>query len=130
MCDRQPRGDGVFAIKRFEWLTLSETVKMSMWAVSLVGQVRNVIVVSPAQIEIIQAAKQLYDTSLRPELEPAHDGEFIAIEPVSGEYFLGKTLSAAIQSARRSHPTRLPFAMRVGSDPAIHLGHGDDFRAH
>ena len=78
--------------------------------------------ISPAQDELVQAAEQLYATRLKSQLEPAHDGEFIAIEPVSGEYFLGKTLSEAIQAARRTHPTRLPYAMRVGTHPAIHLG--------
>ena len=78
--------------------------------------------VSPVQHELIRAAERLYATRLRSQLEPTHDGEFIAIEPVSGDYFLGKTLSAAIQAARRSHPTRLPYAMRVGTEPAIHLG--------
>ena len=78
--------------------------------------------VSPVQHELVRAAEQLYATQLRSQLEPTHDGEFIAIEPVSGEYFLGKTLSAAIQAARQSHPTRLPYAMRVGIEPAIQLG--------
>ena len=86
--------------------------------------------VTMTQNEVIQAAERLYKTRLQPELEPEHDGEFVAIEPISGEYFLGTTLSAAIQAARRMYPTRLPYAMRVGSDPAIHLGHGDDFRTH
>ena len=74
------------------------------------------------QQELVTAAEQLYATKLKSQLEPTHDGEFIAIEPVSGEYFLGKTLSAAIQAARRNHPSRLPYAMRVGADPSIHLG--------
>lgn len=95
-----------------------------------VCQVGNSMMITTAQSELVQAAKQLYALQLKLKLEPVHDGEFIAIEPVSGEYFLGKTLSAAIQAARRTHPTRLPFAMRVGSDSAIHLGQGHDFRAH
>ena len=82
------------------------------------------------QDEVVQAAERLYETQFKRELEPRHAGEFVAIEPVSGEYFLGKTLSAAIQGARQVHPTRLSYAMRVGSDPAIHLGHGDGLRAH
>lgn len=78
--------------------------------------------VSQVQQELVQAAERLYSTRLKSQLEPMHDGEFIAIEPVSGDYFLGKTLSAAIQAARKTHPTRLPYAMRVGTHPAIHLG--------
>jgi hypothetical protein len=72
--------------------------------------------------ELVHAAERLYETRYRSQLEPAHNGEFIAIEPVSGDFFLGKTLSAAIQAARQTHPTRLPYAMRVGAHPAIHLG--------
>ena len=77
--------------------------------------------VSLSRDEVVEAAERLYQTRFKRELEPAHDGEFVAIEPVSGEYFLGQTLSAAIQAARRIHPTRLPYAMRVGSESAIHL---------
>lgn len=72
--------------------------------------------------EIIEAAKQIYAVRLRSLLEPQHYGEFVSIEPASGEYFLGKTLSEAIQAARRSHPNRLSYTMRVGIHPAIHLG--------
>ena len=40
--------------------------------------------VSPVQHELIEAAERLYATQLRSQLEPTHDGEFVAIEPVSG----------------------------------------------
>jgi len=78
--------------------------------------------VTAVQFELIRAAEQLYADRLRSQLEPTHDGEFVAIEPVSGDYFLGRTLSDAIQGARRTHPSRLSYAMRVGTQPAIHLG--------
>ena len=78
--------------------------------------------ISPAQHEIVQAAEQVYATKLKSLVEPSNNGEFIAIEPVSGEFFLGKTLSSAIQAARRKHPRRLPYAMRVGIDATVHLG--------
>lgn len=78
--------------------------------------------ITRSQLELIQAAEELYATQLKLRLEPNHNGEFVAIEPISGEFFLGKTLSDAIQAARRTHPTRLPYTMRVGTHPAIHLG--------
>jgi hypothetical protein len=47
------------------------------------------------------------EEKLRCHLEAAHLREFVAIEPDSGEYFLGKTLIEAIQASRaapiRSH---------------------------
>lgn len=72
--------------------------------------------------ELIDRAERLYATRLRTILEPAHLHEFVAIEPESGDYFLGKTLSEAIGAARRSHPDRLTHTMRVGHPAALHFG--------
>jgi len=45
-----------------------------------------------------------------------------SIEPVSGDYFLGRSLSEAIGAARKAHPSRLAHAIRVGHQPALHFG--------
>jgi hypothetical protein len=70
----------------------------------------------------VKRAEQIYESRLRPVLEPEHVDEFVAIEPASGDYFLGNTLSEAIGAARQSHPDRLAHAMRVGHKAAIHFG--------
>ena len=72
--------------------------------------------------EFVRRAEQIYNTRLRAVLEPEHRDEFVAIEPESGEFFLGKTLSEAMGAARRSHPDRLAHAMRVGHKAALHFG--------
>lgn len=46
----------------------------------------------------------------------------VAIEPDSGDFFLGKTLSEAIQASRAAHPNCLAFAMRVGHSTAVNIG--------
>lgn len=71
---------------------------------------------------LIARAEQLYATQLRALLEPNHLHQFVAIEPESGEYFLGSTLSEAIGAARRVYPDRLTHTMRVGHDAALHFG--------
>jgi hypothetical protein len=70
----------------------------------------------------VQQAEQIYESRLRSALEPQHTDEFVAIEPDSGDYFLGNTLSEAIGAARRSYPDRLAHAIRVGHKAAIHFG--------
>ncbi len=72
--------------------------------------------------EFVRRAEQIYNTRLRAVLEPEHRDEFVAIEPESGEFFLGKTLSEAMGAARQSHPDRLAHAMRVGHKAALHFG--------
>ena len=43
--------------------------------------------------DLVQKAEAIYDSRLQGILEPCHDHEFVAIEPESGEYFLGKSLT-------------------------------------
>jgi hypothetical protein len=72
--------------------------------------------------DFISRAEQVYAKRLRSKLEPAHHDEFVAIEPTSGDYFLGKTVSEAIGRARAAHPDRMAHAIRIGHTAAIHFG--------
>ncbi len=72
--------------------------------------------------EFVRRAEDVYATQLQAVLEPEHLDEFVAIEPESGEYFLGKTLSEAMAAAHRKYPGRLAHAMRVGHTAALHFG--------
>ena len=72
--------------------------------------------------EFVLRAEQLYATRLRAVLEPEHIDEFVAIEPDSGDYFLGKTLREATGAARKTYPRRLTHVMRIGHRAALHFG--------
>jgi hypothetical protein len=72
--------------------------------------------------ELARRGQQLYDHRLRAQLDPAHLNEFVAIEPDSGEYFLGATLSEAGVAARKAHPGRLVYFVRVGHRCAVEIG--------
>ena len=72
--------------------------------------------------DVVRRATQLYEEQLREKLEATNMNDFVAIEPESGQYFFGKTLSEAIQAARSVYPERLAFAMRVGHSAAVHIG--------
>ena len=76
----------------------------------------------PETDEFVQRAEGIYRSQLRAVLEPEHIDEFVAIEPESGDYFLGNTLSEAIGAARQAHPDRLAHGMRVGHKAALHFG--------
>ncbi|MGQ9628364.1 MAG: hypothetical protein ACUVV0_15860 [Anaerolineae bacterium] len=78
--------------------------------------------------EILNIDKQELSTKgehiyalLRSSLEPQHRGEFIAIEPESGEYFLGKRAVEALKKARQKYPHRVFYLARIGfPSAAIH----------
>jgi len=77
---------------------------------------------SQESLDVARRAKLLYEQRLRVPLEAQHRHSFVAIEPDSEDYFLGDSLSAAIQLARQTHPDRLAFVMRIGHHTAIHMG--------
>lgn len=56
----------------------------------------------------------LYQEVLKPQLEPGHLGEYVAIEVESGDYFLGTSLDEALESAEHKYPDREFFIVKVG----------------
>jgi hypothetical protein len=78
--------------------------------------------VSQQTADVARRAKKLYELRLRAKLEATNRNEFVAIEPESGDYFIGKSLSEAIQSSRATHPDRLAFAIRIGHSVAVNIG--------
>ncbi len=78
--------------------------------------------ISPNTERTVRDAKAIYEDRLRETLEAEHLNEFVAIEPISGEHFLGQTLSEAIGASRDKFPDRLVHALRVGHKAAVHIG--------
>jgi hypothetical protein len=78
---------------------------------------------NPANLdEVARSAKRIHDERVREQLEPTHRNEFVAVEPISGDYFLGKSLSDAVNAARDAHPDRLVHTLRVGHAAAVYFG--------
>ena len=71
---------------------------------------------------VIDRAKRIYADQLQAALESQHRNRFVAIEPESGDYFLGDTFDEAVKSARAEHPSRLSHTIRIGHRAAFHLG--------
>lgn len=72
--------------------------------------------------EIERQATDFYERELRLSLEAAHPNAFVAIEPISRTYYVGRTLRDAGRLARQAYPERVSFAVRVGHNAAIHIG--------
>ncbi len=73
-------------------------------------------------MSIAEAAKQVYEQDLRSRLEREHKDDFVAIEPSSRSYFLGKTFLEVALAAKEAYPDRKSFVIRVGHDAAFHIG--------
>lgn len=78
--------------------------------------------VSAETKSVIDRAKQIYAAQLQTNLESQHRDRFVAIEPESGEYFLGDTFDEAVKHARTKYPSRLSHTIRIGHRAAFHIG--------
>jgi len=72
--------------------------------------------------DLFERAQKIYEDQLRSRLEQSHMHAFVAIEPESGDYFLGPTLSEASAAARKAHPDRRCGVLRIGHRTTLHIG--------
>ena len=71
---------------------------------------------------VIARAKEIYDQRLRADLEANHRDAFVAVEPDSGDFFIGATCDEAVKLARSKHPSKLSHTIRIGHAAAFHIG--------
>ena len=72
--------------------------------------------------DVARRVELIYADRLQAELERGHPNDFGAIEPDSGDYFIGKTFSEAVHKAQDVYPERMTFVVRIGHKAAIHMG--------
>jgi hypothetical protein len=71
---------------------------------------------------VIDRARRLYTEQLQSLLESEHRDRYVAIEPDSGDYFLGDTLDKTVKLARTKYPSRLTYTIWIGHRAVFHLG--------
>jgi len=65
---------------------------------------------------------KFYEEQLKNILEPALNGEFVAIEPYSGRYFVDKNGTKALLEARREKPDSKFYLARIGYKTTDRIG--------
>jgi hypothetical protein len=65
-------------------------------------------------LDLVDAGKQFYDEKLKAVLEPDHIGEYLAVEPISGRYFIGKDRNQVALEAINTMPGSHFYLMRIG----------------
>lgn len=63
---------------------------------------------------LAEKGKEFYNRSLKQLLEPTENGKFIAIEPDSGRYFVGKTTRETMDAAHCALPDKKFYLQRIG----------------
>lgn len=65
--------------------------------------------------DVATKGEAIYAARLKAILEPAQNGKFVAIEVVSGDYFLGDTLLEAGEKASGKYPNHVFYFVKVSS---------------
>ena len=73
-------------------------------------------------MSVAEAAKAVYESDYRAQMESENFGKFIAIEPDSRICFVGETFIDAAMQAKTKIPEKMSFVIKIGSDAAIHIG--------
>ena len=66
---------------------------------------------------IASEGAKIYE-SLKLRYEPAQNGKFLAIDIESKETFIGDTSSEAVELARRAHPNKVFYVVKIGHSAA------------
>lgn len=74
------------------------------------------------QDEMVVRGQQFYHEQLKGLLEPAQIGRFVAIEPDSGQHYLGDTGIEALLAGRQAMPDKLFYLVRIGYHAAYNIG--------
>jgi hypothetical protein len=69
--------------------------------------------------EIVEKGQRIYER-IKDKLEPEHKGEIVAIEPDTGDYFLGQSVIEAIEKGRERYPDSVFHVIRIGY-PVVHV---------
>ncbi len=71
---------------------------------------------------LAEAGERFYRERLQALLEPEQTGQFVAIEPETGRYFVAHSGLEALQTARRALPESLFYLKRIGYDYVNKIG--------
>jgi hypothetical protein len=67
---------------------------------------------------IIEEGKKVYEI-IRPSLEVKFPGQFVAIDPISKEYFIDPTIGVALTKANARFPDRQFYTTKIGERAAM-----------
>lgn len=74
--------------------------------------------------EVARRGKELYERRIRSEVEPEHEGRFLVVDVIGGEYALADDELEAFDRAREKSPEGVLYLIRVGQPVAHRMGAG------
>lgn len=67
--------------------------------------------------KIAETGAKIYE-KIKSQYEPAQNGKFLAIDIDSKDTFVANTSSEAVEKARKAHPNRIFYVVKIGFSAA------------
>ncbi len=67
--------------------------------------------------EIAEHGARIYE-KIKTQYEPRDNGKFLAIETESGNIYVGNLSSEAVELARKAHPEKVFYVVKIGHSAA------------
>ena len=64
---------------------------------------------------IADVGAKIYE-KLKGDYDPKEKGKFLAIETETGKAYLGETSASALEVARKNHPDKIFYVVKIGFD--------------
>ncbi len=72
--------------------------------------------------EVARRGDEIYDRDIRAIVEPEHDGKFLVLDVVSGDYEIDDDDSEANRRSKAKHPAGVRYLIRIGYPAAFFFG--------
>lgn len=74
--------------------------------------------IKKADIEAIAEKGAKIYKRIKKKYEPKHNGKFLAIDPESGNAYMAKFTSDAVEQGRKEHPNTVFYVVKIGFSAA------------
>lgn len=72
--------------------------------------------------EVVRRGREIYERDIRPDVEAAHDGEFVVVDVTTGLWEVDEDDVAASERALSKNPDAVLYFARAGRSAAYRLG--------
>lgn len=75
-----------------------------------------------ATAEVGRLGDEIYERDIRALVEPEHDGKFLVLDILSGDYEIGDDDYEANRRSKEKHPDGVRYLIRIGYPAAFSFG--------
>lgn len=73
------------------------------------------------QSQLAEIGKKIYYEKLKSKLESTHKGKIVAINPETGDYFIGKSILDAVKKGKKKFPDAIFYSVKIGYPAVVKL---------